>query len=500
MPRARRRRRDTGHAAHTAIRRAIHTVGLVVTAGLTVSIGACGSSNDVTTPPTTGTIVVTVSGLPGGLPADIVVTGDQGFSRTVPETATLGNVPPGLYRITLRPVGNTGAPWYPDADSTTIVVEVGSSTVRHFYYGTLPMSGAYVPELAVFDSLMIAYMGTRHITAGTFAISRNGTHLMERGYGWLDASRAHPVTPDTPFRLASLSKPLTYAAVENLVAQGALSPSAPVYPLLGIQPLPGVTPDPRLDSVTVQNVLDHKGGWDDGPGQDSDWVFQSRLVAQQMGLSAPPTKQQLAQYMMGRPLQHEPGTVYAYSNFGYSLLGMVIEKVTGENYAQYVLDAILRPIGATDIFPGATLPQYRNAREPRYLDPYDGCSVFDIPTCAPVPWPDGGFYLEAFDSFGGWVASAPAYLTFLDNYCMMGPPREPNYYWDYTFYGSLPGTFTMARERTDGINMVVLFDQRTDSSGLPYDPQTAFDAVASAIRTWPLAGSRISRRSPPGGS
>ncbi|HEY7877477.1 MAG TPA: hypothetical protein VIC55_04595, partial [Gemmatimonadaceae bacterium] len=170
-----------------------------------------------------------------------------------------------------------------------------------------------------------------------------------------------------------------------------------------------------------------------------------------------------------------------------------VERVTGQPYASYLHQAILDPIGATDVQPGASLVPNRSVREPRYVDPDAGCSVFDVPVCTLVPWPDGAFYIEAFDSFGGLIASAPAYLTFLDHYLMMGPPRQPGYTWDYTFYGSMPGTFTMARERTDGIDMVVLFDQRADASGLPYDPQVSFDAVAARIATWPSAASASTR-------
>lgn len=463
----------------------------VALALLVAAAARCGSSGTPTptAPPSTGSLSIDVGGLPAGASAQITVDGPSGYHAVVDHTTVLSALATGTYHLALGTIAAAqGATWYPDADSSTADLSAGATTIRQFYYAPFPITGAYVPELAPFDSLVVLYMTTREIPAATFALSRNGQHYMSRGYGWLDDTHSAPVPPDALFRLASLTKPLTYAAVTHLIDAGTLSASAPVYPLLGITPLPGATVDPRLDNVTVQNLLDHKGGWDDTqapPAGAPDWVFQSRTVAQQMGLTTPPTKRQLAQFMMGQPLQHDPGTVYAYSNFGYSLLGLVVEQVTGQSYFDYLHQAILDPIGASDVHLGATLPADRDAREPRYVDPGTTCSVFAIATCATVPWPDGGFYMEAFDSFGGLTASAPAYLTFLDHYFMMGPPRAPGLQWDYTFYGSLPGTFTMARERTDGIDMVLLFDQRADASGLTYDPQAPFDALAGTIRVWP---------------
>lgn len=472
-------------------------IRMVVLSGLIAQMLACSPGASTGTGPSasSGTLVVQVGGLPNGVSAAVQVTGPGGYAQTVSATTTLAHIATGSYEIALGVIHQGDTAWYPDVTSDSLSVSGSAVTTFRVYYGPLPVTGTYVPELVAFDSAMVTYMSARSISAGAIAVGHGGITYLERGFGWLDQARTQPVPPTALFRLASVTKPLTYEAVESLIAAGKVSPSTQVYPLLGITPLPGAVVDPRLYTITVQNLLDHKGGWDDTMPGVPDWVFQSRSVAQQMGLTTPPTKYQLAQYMMGQPLQHDPGTVYAYSNFGYSLLGLVIEHVSGESYFTYLHQAILDPIGASDVHLAESVVTAQSVREPYYSDPGTNCSVFTIATCTTVPEAYGGFYVEAFDAFGGLDASAPTLLTFLQHYFIDGPAVQPGYVWNAYFYGSLPGTSTMVRQLPDGSDIVTLFDQRTDPSGLSYDQAPIFDPVDSAI-TWPsaAAGLRVARR------
>jgi N-acyl-D-amino-acid deacylase len=126
--------------------------------------------------------------------------------------------------------------------------------------------------------------------------------------------------------------------------------------------------------------------------------------------------------MLGFPLDFTPGTRYDYSNFGYSILGRVIEKASGQTYEQYVKSAVLTPAGATRMRLGRTLESGRAPGEVRYYDPVTGTSVF--PGGGSVPWPYGGFYLEAMDAHGGWLASTVDLLRFLT--AVDGFPTRPD--------------------------------------------------------------------------
>jgi len=85
-----------------------------------------------------------------------------------------------------------------------------------------------------------------------------------------------------------------------------------------------------------------------------------------------------------------------------------------------------------------------------------------------VPFPYGGFYLEAMDSHGGLIGSAQDLIKFCEAYWISGRPRKGSGF-TYTFFGSLPGTYAMAYQHPSGYNVVTLFNQRQDDSKKKYD-------------------------------
>jgi CubicO group peptidase (beta-lactamase class C family) len=324
-------------------------------------------------------------------------------------------------------------------------------------------------------------MGARSIPAGALAVMRNGQVVFSRGYGWLDQARTQPVAPETPFRLASVTKPFTMAAIRKLVAAGGIAMTTPVFPYLGLAPLPaGPAGDARLADITVQQLLDHRGGWDLNACNPS-----LRTISTALGLDRPPTVAEVGQYTMGRPLQTPPGSTYQYCNLGYWLLALVIEKASAQSYIDYLHAQVVHPAHVQDVFVAQSRPPLRNPREPWYSDPNTGCSVYVIATCVTLPQTDGGSIEVALRLGGGnLAASAPAVLRFLDQYWIDGRPRSGTA--SFNFFGSLPGTYTLARQHVSGVNYVALFAQRTDASGLPYDAILGtLDSVVVRIARWP---------------
>jgi CubicO group peptidase (beta-lactamase class C family) len=440
-----------------------------------VALAAIGCGDSPTGLPDAGALTVTIAGVAPGRTASVRVLG-AGFDTTVTQTHTFTALAPATYTVSSTTI--PGAPvLYPAATTQTVDVATGQTAIARVRFSNLPISGAHVPAL---DSTMIAFMAARNIRAGTLAISRNGVMQYSRAFGWQTSAQTGALSPDAMFRLASVSKPVTAAAVRKLIAAGAFSLGTKVFEYLGLAPA-GTVVDQRIYDVTVNHLLEHLGGWN----RDifGDFVFAPRTIAQEMGLSAPPTKTQVAQWAMTKPLQSAPGASFSYSNFGYQLLGMLVEKATGMSYIDYVKANIFAPAMASRVAAGRSLPADRGPLEAFYSHPTSGCLVFDVSTCTPVPWPDGVMHLEAFDSFGGLIASAPAIVSFLDSYWISGQPRSGNGL-AYAFFGSLPGTYTLARQRADGVNVVVLFNQRTDPSGLAYDQiLTAMDQAAT-LTNW----------------
>ncbi len=345
-----------------------------------------------------------------------------------------------------------------------------------------PVQGTPVLELAAFDKAVQAYMEERSIVGGVLAVMKNGKLLLAHGYGWRDKHAGTLMGPETPFRIASVTKPITLAGLMKLIAQGKLSLATKVFDLLGVQPPPGRPMDKRLLDITVQHLIDHKGGWD--RKKSGDPMFQSVKIAKALGKPSPPSADDIVHYMMGQPLDFDPGSKSVYSNFGYCVLGRVIEKVSGQRYIDYQTKELFQPLGLKSSGLARSLPQFRNPAEPLYLDPASGVNVF-APKGPHVPAPDGSFCIEAMDAHGGLIASAPDLVRFLDAYWMNGQPRKGGNH-SFSFFGSLPGTWTVAIQRPDGLSIAAFFNQRTDPSGLKYEAiSDVLNKTADSIQQWP---------------
>ena len=328
------------------------------------------------------------------------------------------------------------------------------------------------PAEALFDSLMVEFTEKHGIGAAALGIMKDGEVVYDRAFGWMDRDRTIPIRQDVMMRLASVTKPITAAAIHELARDGALELDAFVFDLgqpgggvLDLAPFPSLG-DVRLAEITVRHLLQHRGGWDrDAAG---DLAFREVEIARAMSVPSPPGRRTTVRYILGQPLQFAPGSQRVYSNIGYLVLGLVIEEVSGDDYMDHVFEAVLAPLGvrSQEVIQGRTFFKDRSDREPWYDHDELTRNVFD-PGGPRVRWPEGGWDHEAKIAHGGLVASTRPVLTFLDIYQVAGDDigtrrrrgAEPTgWRWNHT--GSLPGTDTVARQRWDGVNYVVLFNRR----------------------------------------
>ena len=177
------------------------------------------------------------------------------------------------------------------------------------------ITGRRVEEFDSLDAATQRLLQRYAVRAGSLAVARQGKLLFARGYTWAEPD--YPVTQsDSPFRLASVSKAFTAAVIYQLLQAKKLELSLPVFPWLGLDraALPGQTVDPRLATITVQQLINHRGGWD-SRAANFDPVFSMRRIARRLGLRAGPSSRDIARFMVGEPLQFTPGTQERYSNF-----------------------------------------------------------------------------------------------------------------------------------------------------------------------------------------
>ena len=346
-----------------------------------------------------------------------------------------------------------------------------------------PLTGEFVPSLSAFDEAMVAFMEEHDVEAGVLGVANGGEVLLERGYGWADPDLTEPLPPDAIFRIGSISKPITDAAVVKLAEEGRLAGDDAVVPLLNVEPPGGEPEDERFQDVTVEHLLTHRGGWDSGVAGDP--MFEQVEVAQALDLSGPPDKYDITRYMLDQPMQFDPGARQAYSNFGYSLLGQVIEGVTGSDYQEYVESEVLGSAGVDGIEIGRTRPENRPPTEVWYDAPSDCPSVFELDESEEHSCADAWFDLRAFDSAGGHVAPTTSLLEFLDAYLLTGEPREQRQGRTLRFRGSLPGSWAVARQHPDGVDYVAMVNERQLPLSVNHQIEESLDDAVVAVEEWP---------------
>jgi CubicO group peptidase (beta-lactamase class C family) len=358
-----------------------------------------------------------------------------------------------------------------------------------------------------FDEAMETQLKQYGIPGGSLAVAKGGRLVHAKGYGMADVDAKTPVAAESLFRIASISKPITAVAVLKLVQDGKLDLDAKAFELLGVRPEKA---DARLKDITIRQLLQHTGGWD--REQSGDPMFRPFDIAAEAGVASPPGPGSIIRFVTARPLDFDPGARSAYSNFGYCVLGRVLEKVGGEPYEDFVKRTVLAPMGITRMKLGKSLLKDRAEGEVRYY-PAGGKQarpVFDSVKETEVPWPYGGFCLEAMDAHGGWLASAVDLVRFASHIekvldektrALMvarppGLPESPAYYacgWmvrpvgkdgkrNTWHAGSLPGTATLLVTRHDGLVWAALFNERSRGEG-KIDP--ALHQAADAVAGWP---------------
>jgi N-acyl-D-amino-acid deacylase len=278
----------------------------------------------------------------------------------------------------------------------------------------LPISGPPAPDLAAFDQVMLEQMARWGLTGGALALAKDGRLVFSHAYGYADLETSQPWQPASLCRIASDTKPITAVAILRLVDDGMLRLDDRAFRILADLPPPANAPrDPRLDAITIQNLLQHTGGWDSATSYDPQYPPYSNWASATLGVAVPPTAEQIVRFMLSQPLQFDPGTKYAYSNFGYNVLGRVIERITGLPYGDYVQQQVLAPAGITDMRLGRTRIEERFPGEVRYVNLPDQALVPSVfPGIGYVPNGYGGYYMEALDAHGGWIATAEDQIRF----------------------------------------------------------------------------------------
>jgi N-acyl-D-amino-acid deacylase len=252
-------------------------------------------------------------------------------------------------------------------------------------------------------------------------------------------------------------------------------------------------------------------------------MFRDFKISKSLGKPLPTSPELIIEYMRSQSLDFDPGSRYAYSNFGYLLLGRIIEKISGKLYADFVKTSVLESVGISDMRLGHSLLEQAMPAEVSYDDPLRRMVPSVMGKAGPkrVLLQYGGWNLECMDAHGGWLASAVDLVRFASAFD--APARSPlldeewiNATWarpegektNSTFdglgwqmrivddaghfnswhNGSLDGSNTLLVRRFDGLNWAVLLNKRAEVPGVPdylNELDRAMHKAANTVTNWP---------------
>jgi CubicO group peptidase (beta-lactamase class C family) len=236
--------------------------------------------------------------------------------------------------------------------------------------------------------LAAAFMETYEVPGLSVAIAIKGKPAYVEAFGVADREAGEALTPQHRFRIASISKTITSTGIFTLIEAGKLRLDSHVFGANSILGDGYQTPPnhrSNVEQITIEQLLTHTtGGWQSGVGDP-------------MGLDKKLNHRDLIAFALEHnDLVNPPGKSFAYSNFGYCILGRVIEKLTGQSYEQYIKDNVLKRCGVSDMRIAGNTLEERAPNEVKYYDqmkrnPY-------------------GMNVARMDSHGGWIAT-PTDLT-----------------------------------------------------------------------------------------
>ncbi len=344
-------------------------------------------------------------------------------------------------------------------------------------------------DLAIIDSDINAYIAAHSVPGLSLAITVDDRLVFARGYGLADQASNRIVTPNSLFRIMSISKSITATAVMKLVQDGKFKITDTVFgpgSLTGDKYgnlLPVVNGkrqyNPGVTDITVQNLLEHQAGW--AAGSDPEGLLRTMTPAQAVS-------QTLATVKLG----FMPNQGHVYSNFGFLVLGRLVADFGGaSDYETYVKQNILAPSGVTK------LSLANNAGPLPNEVTYYPLGVTD------------GWRIREFDSFGGWVgtpidlcrwsarfdgiATKPDLLSSPIEATMWTASSRDNGYakgWIVNqpwrgHNGAFGGTGSFLTQRTDKIGFAVVVNTNVAGDGASWVLRDVVDKMISKVSAWP---------------
>lgn len=332
-------------------------------------------------------------------------------------------------------------------------------------------------DIAKVDQQVEAFISRFSVPGASLAVSKNGKLVYRKGYGLADKESGEKVTADHRFRLASVSKTYTAAAILKLVEAGKLSLTDKVF---GAGALLGTTYGTQpysanLANITVSHLLHNtSGGWGAGSGGDP------------IDINPQLSNDDFLNWVIdNKPVKYAPGTRYDYSNTGFFIAGRIIEKLSGKPYVSYIKEMVSAVNDKNTDVAGPALSDRKTKEVKYYGQGTDGQWTYTMA-------------LKRRDADGGLMTTATDLLRFINaidgsttRLDILKPsslaamttgsgaaPLSNSYglgigLWDDLWYnyGSLPGTRTGFMRSSNGTCVALLLNSRQQNDTFVYAMQ-----------------------------
>ncbi len=366
-------------------------------------------------------------------------------------------------------------------------------------------------SLKPIDSMVNRVMRSMRLAGATVAVVKNEKLVYAKGFGYADKEKKEKVEPYHRFRIGSVSKLITAIAILKLVDEGKVGLDDYVFGENGIlkgKPYNNIR-NRNVYRIKVKHLLNHTAGW--SLITYGDPMFIPHKIHKMDKVSYPIEFDDVISFVLKRHLPYKPGTRFDYSNFGYSLLGRIVEELTGEGYEEWVQEEVLEPNGIKDMQIAGSFEKDKAKNEVKYYDySPDNEQLSFSGTGKKVYKPYGADDIEMLGPAGGWMATSVdlmRVLVLVDGYAKrykdilskdlmdkmvngVGGIRRPlgwrnvkGQHWWRT--GTLSGTSALLTRDINGYSWVIIANTTPRRGSFPSTSRWAIREGIKMVKSWP---------------
>ena len=366
-------------------------------------------------------------------------------------------------------------------------------------------------SLKPLDSMVKRVVRNLRLAGASVALVKDEKLVYAKGFGFADKEAKEEVQPYHLFRIGSVSKLITAMAILKLVDDGRISLDDYVFGERGLlkgKKYAGIK-NRNFYQIKVKHLLNHTSGW--SLITYGDPMFIPHKIHKMDNVSYPIDFDDVIHFVITRHLPYKPGTRFDYSNFGYCLLGRIIEDVTGDDYEEWVQNEILKSNGITDMEIAGSFEKDRVKNEVKYYDySPDNEQLSFTGSGNKVYKPYGADDIAMLGPAGGWLATAAdlmRVLVLVDGYSKrykdilsedlmnkmvngVGGIKRPlgwrsvkGEHWWRT--GTLSGTSALLTRDIKGYSWVIVSNTTPRRGSFPSTSRWAIREGIKMVKSWP---------------